>query len=584
MRKIILVSIMVVFFIGVQGVGLHGDDAQGIRDEAGFVTIEPVEFSFHYNSHFNRLPLKSTTARIWYSFQTADREASSKPLFIFFNGGPGSGTSEGLMSLNTGRLAYCTDSENERTYIDNPHSWTQLGNLLWVDARQTGFSYSIMPQHDNTDARYRAFGGQNHNCFFDAADFIRLLLRFLADHPSIRNNPVVIVGESYGGIRTIAMLHMLLNYRDYGKGGGAVYRDEALVEEIQAHYDRVYLQYSGTEVPAAIIAGQFRHQVLIQPAITMNYQSAVIAQMWEQEDSVIFKLAEELGVEYIPCSEKPTPCNPRRNAYAFVESQNRDLYMYAKPANWTGNFFYEAGEALKTTANLSQLTGVDARQIEDMYATARQNAFRVAIEEEAAALAGMDMAKLPEPERWLMEAQMRLNTKSEHAATGDLEAVFGTLNPWDLYFRKSYRRVQYAFYINIATHMGYEVGPYATLMGEMFLKNAAHVETFITNAAYDLVIYSPAIPPALGMHTGIIDTSRHQTTPVGNEERPGRIILNYRNGAFPDIPELRTRTIRFPVYPESCHCVPLTEPAQIFGDVAAWLTETRGTETNKRGE
>ncbi len=122
--------------------------------------------------------------------------------------------------------------------------------------------------------------------------------------------------------------------------------------------------------------------------------------------------------------------------------------------------------------------------------------------------------------------------------------------------------------------MGYEVGPYATLMGEMFLKNAAHVETFITNAAYDLVIYSPAIPPALGMHTDIVGSSLHETAAVGNEERPGRIILNYREGAFPDIPALRTRTIRFPIYPESCHCVPLTEPAHIFDDVAAWLTET----------
>ena len=61
---------------------------QAFPDESGYITIEPITFYFHYGSHTNRLLLKSSEARIWYSFHAADQDSWKKPLFVFFNGGP----------------------------------------------------------------------------------------------------------------------------------------------------------------------------------------------------------------------------------------------------------------------------------------------------------------------------------------------------------------------------------------------------------------------------------------------------------------------------------------------------------------
>lgn len=69
--------------------------------------------------------------------------------------------------------------------------------------------------------------------------FIRVLLRFLVAHPNLQRNRVVIVGESYGGIRSTVMLHILLHYQDYGNGR-SIYQDPSLVQEIQNHYNHVF--------------------------------------------------------------------------------------------------------------------------------------------------------------------------------------------------------------------------------------------------------------------------------------------------------------------------------------------------------
>ena len=170
--------------------------AQAIRNEAGFMTIEPISFYFHYGSYFNRLELRSSEARMFYSFQAAERDPEDKPLFVFFNGGPASATSSGLMSMYTGR--YTLDNRIEsgggEGFVANPVPWTRLGNLLYIDAREAGFSYNIMTRVTEELARWQEFNSQNYNPLFDAADFVRVLLRFLDRHPVLRSNRIVIVG------------------------------------------------------------------------------------------------------------------------------------------------------------------------------------------------------------------------------------------------------------------------------------------------------------------------------------------------------------------------------------------------------
>jgi len=268
-----------------------------LQAEAGFIPVEGSVSYFQFGSYFNRVTLRTSPARIWYTFQPADEGAETKPLFVFFNGGPGGATSSGLFAANTARMTVVRDEvTGEAAIVTNPASWTRAGNLLHIDARTAGFSYSLMTGPGDEVRRGREFDAQNYNPFVDGADFVRLLLRFLADHPSIRANRVVLVPESYGGTRTTVMLNLLLYYGRYA-GGGSVFQDPALVAAIQAHYDAVFPGYAGAAVPPAVIAGQWGHQVLIQTTMSWHYQRVVMARMLEEPGSPLYQVAAETGVQ-----------------------------------------------------------------------------------------------------------------------------------------------------------------------------------------------------------------------------------------------------------------------------------------------
>jgi len=205
--RILILSMWTAFWVG-PGNSLVAQS----QAEAGFCFLEENDFYFHTNSYFNRLALRSSQTRIWRVYQPADNDPPSKPLVVFFNGGPGGATSAGLFSANTGRNAVSVDPQSgDGSIIINPYSWTRIGNLLHIDSRTAGFSYSLMDNPQDDTLRQAEWDAQNYNSFIDGADFVRVLLRFLADHPSIQKNPVVLVVESYGGIRSLVMLSSSLN-------------------------------------------------------------------------------------------------------------------------------------------------------------------------------------------------------------------------------------------------------------------------------------------------------------------------------------------------------------------------------------
>ena len=552
------------FFISVGLFPFYSEaTAQSLQNEAGYMSIEPINFYFHYGSHFNRLALKSSQARIWYSFHAADHNRPDTPVFIFFNGGPGSATSSGLMSMYTGR--YTLDNKIDEgggdAYIANPYSWTQMGHLLYVDARNTGFSYNLMDQVTDEGLRFLEFNAQNYNSFFDAADFTRVLLRFLAAHPTLQNHPVVIVGESYGGVRSLAMLYLLLNYADLGNDH-EVFQDPALVDEIQAHFDTIFPEYAGQIMPPEVITRQFGHQVLIQPAITTNYQLEIQEEMMFLPGSPLYQVEADTGIPYDP-EQYPDP-------FDYIQDVGeRDLYIYTKPQNWLGGFFDNAGVLLRFAQNLSRVTGVDVTAIPGLYASNRTDAYRVITTDYSFSLE----PKIESPlTKILFEIPAQWEAPQVRQEPGDLSLVFGILRPWDRYFIGTNYHSNYAFhYWNVAMVRGYDIHSWDPRYGRMFLKNVAHVHTFITNAALDLVIYSTAIPPSLARHSDILTSVQHVVR--GEEARPGKIILQYQPSAFPDIADLTTRSIRFPIYAQSCHAVSLTQPEDLLNDVLQWLQE-----------
>jgi pimeloyl-ACP methyl ester carboxylesterase len=418
-----------------------------------------------------------------------------------------------------------------------------------------------MNQPENEGERFQEFNAQNFNSLFDAADYIRLLLRFLGSHPTLQARPVVIVGESYGGTRATAMLHILLNYRDYANGT-EVYQDPALAQEIQNHLEAVFPEYTGLTVPAEVIAQQFGHQVLIQPTISFGYQLEIQDEMFRQPGSPLYKIGEEVGVPFDPQAYP--------DVYYFLENvANRDPYIYPKPYNWLNGFFSKAGLLLRTVQNLSQVTGVEVTSIGELYASARRNAYRFIT---ASSNAGDEPSSSDPIIQELFEIPARLEDQNVLVEPGDISQIFGTLQPWDQYFLTSNGPANWAFHVfNIAMVRGYDIHFYENRYGRMFLKNLAYVQTFITNAPLDLVVYAAALAPSLGRHTELVSSVEHVTS--GPEARPGQIVVHYLPHVFPEIPDLTSRTIRFPVYAQSAHAVSLTQPLDFYQDVSSWLRD-----------
>jgi carboxypeptidase C (cathepsin A) len=220
-----------------------GSNNTPLSAKMGFYEIEPINFSFQQTG-LPTLSYKSSRARIMYAFYPADVNPETKPLFVFFNGGPGCATCTGLFSLNTAPHTLDKTRTEGSYYKANPYSFTQLGNLLYLDAPITGFSYNLVKNASDVNVRTAEFDAQNFNPFIDASQMIRVLLRFLADNPSIKRNNVIIVGESYGGVRASIMLNMLLFHNRY-QDGTRVYRDASLTDEIQRHFACVNFECSG---------------------------------------------------------------------------------------------------------------------------------------------------------------------------------------------------------------------------------------------------------------------------------------------------------------------------------------------------
>lgn len=511
-----------------------------VRAEAGFVTVDPVRFALVGEP--GRLELTSHRARLWYSFQPADERAADRPLFVFVNGGPGAATSTGLFALNTARRTLDPRVTGGADTAPNPWSWTTLGNLLYVDARDTGFSYLMTPQAASGAARTTLFGAADFNPFLDAADLVRVLLGFLEGHPALRDNPIVLVGESYGGERVTNALHELLAYRTYGNGT-APYQDPALVLTIQRHYDAVFPAYRGRTVPASVAARQFGHQILIQPQLSDGYYDVAAGKLLDRPAPVLQRISAQTGYPYLTCDQREQllgqqECDPYDNATSWVDGiAHRDLYSYPHPRDWSDDLSARAGERLVSSPGvLSEATGTDVTRVSELYASTRRD---VAV-------------RVPDP-----------RFTGDQAPGADWVATFGALRPWDRAMVSWNPPVYVAFVANQAVEQGHPVDIASNDVGHRFLRNVRHVRTFLTDAALDLVVYSPGLRAAIAMHRELLSGLRLDRHSPSTARRPGRLVLTYRDGS--------TRTVRYPRYASSGHAVALGQPGALMRDVAGWL-------------
>lgn len=295
----------------------------GLDAEAGFFEIEGGDYVVNW------LGAQSGHSRLWYVFHPAQEDPQDKPLLVFFNGGPGSSTAP-LLSYNTAPTTLDQVVTGGEPYAATAEPWTRVGNLLYIDAPNTGFSYTL-PLEGGIEPSVRIDPDR------DAATFVKLVVRFLARHPDLQDNRVIIVAESYGGVRSQLMLRELLDYEDLTDG---YFQDLGLHAELTEHYATVFPETDGTGVLPERIADQFSHQVLIQAVV-----------------SGITQLN-------LPVPGVPAGC-----------MSNGDLYQCDEPDGYTFDRIYEAASQLVKLDVLEQMIGVDPTTIEWMHAENRTEAY-----------------------------------------------------------------------------------------------------------------------------------------------------------------------------------------------------------------
>ena len=549
MRRGWIIGLVAIALVGV-GVPAQagvGDTRPGA--EAGFVKLDPINYKFVIPLKKDSLdvPFTTTESRIFYTFQPADENPGSAPLFVFLNGGPGAATTANFFANNTAPYSINRDAvgNDPAGVVKNPHSWTSISNLLYIDPSQSGFSYNVSeevfrdPEYGSVLKRLwtEYWNSGNFNAFIDADQLLRVILTFLKEHPDLHNREVVMVGESYGGVRVSTILHMLMNSGEFDSAGSSFFRDPGLAAMIRAHFG------TGDKPPSPeVVAKQFDRQILVQPQLT-SYQDEEQGKLYWAKDSVIDEVAKAANTTF---SRSKAKCwwfaVLTKNTcvlMVYLADYKRDRYDWAQRADYSDKQDAYSNKAMRDVGILTTMLGVKPQDIPMLKKTERGNAYHT-----------MGFPVIGDDER-------------PENGTTTLKGLFGTLDAPDSYY-VSWNQVAYAASsMNLGSvvrdrlPLSPDTNPY---FGEMFLDNLKYVRTFLTDAKRDLVIFSDAMAPALARHT---DRVKAVTTREENWFEPGQMSITWKDGT--------TTHIRWPIYRDAGHAVAMTMPDKLLADVDEWI-------------
>ncbi|MCB1521885.1 MAG: peptidase S10 [Hyphomicrobiaceae bacterium] len=161
-----------------------------------------------YTATAGTLPLVDakgeTQAHIFYTAYTVT-EGGPRPVTFVFNGGPGAASAFlHLGAIGPRVIAYDAEGANPIRPVkleDNPDSWLDVTDLVFVDPVETG--YSRAPGGEDA-AKDRFFGVDKD------ADALAETVRLYLTRNGRLLDPVFIAGESYGGFRAALLVKRLL--------------------------------------------------------------------------------------------------------------------------------------------------------------------------------------------------------------------------------------------------------------------------------------------------------------------------------------------------------------------------------------
>ncbi len=162
---------------------------------------------WQYTTHTGMMPLKNaqqeTEAQIFFMSYTLKTE-HPRPLTFVFNGGPGSASLWlHLGALGPKRVKMQAEGwmpAPPYQWVENPFTWLQLTDLVFIDPVGTGFSRATKPE---LNKNYWSVDGD----IAAVGEFIRLYLSRYGRWTS----PLYLAGESYGTTRAAGLAHHLID-------------------------------------------------------------------------------------------------------------------------------------------------------------------------------------------------------------------------------------------------------------------------------------------------------------------------------------------------------------------------------------
>lgn len=190
--------------------------AQAAAESTGAITLGGRKLD--YKTHVAFLPVagegfegalgEPQAAVMTTSYQLVGAEARNRPVCFAFNGGPGSASVWlHLGALGPKRVVVPDDASAPRAPFvleDNPHSWFEHFDLVFIDPPHTGWSTTA-----SEAARKKVLSVDG-----DVKALVEVMRVWLARHQRWLS-PVYIAGESYGTTRGAAIADKLL---DIGAG------------------------------------------------------------------------------------------------------------------------------------------------------------------------------------------------------------------------------------------------------------------------------------------------------------------------------------------------------------------------------
>ncbi|CAI3953955.1 Carboxypeptidase C (cathepsin A) (Kex1) (PDB:1AC5) [Commensalibacter communis] len=165
---------------------------------------QTIPYTAHAGTLFIRNDKAEITAKLFFVAYTMNNvKDSNRPISFFFNGGPGAGSS--FLNLGAAGPEVINFPQNNPT--DGAHaireankdSWLPFTDMVFIDAVDTGYSLSADPDKAPKDF---------YTSKQDAKTFAKVIQLYLSKSDR-KDPPVWLVGESYGGLRSILVANDL---------------------------------------------------------------------------------------------------------------------------------------------------------------------------------------------------------------------------------------------------------------------------------------------------------------------------------------------------------------------------------------